>query len=176
LPNTKTIKTTKTKILRGRKRGGASDPYLARQKLATASVVTDEGDTAIMTRRIALRDNLFVDGQPPSFVSKNRETGEIPYPPQTADPVVRAADEPVDVDGVGTLLNFTRVLRGIPGLNTSFAIGLIRLDGGPVLTAPLVDWENSDLRSGARVSLVIGEIKRDASGNVFVGPKFRPAC
>jgi hypothetical protein len=129
-----------------------------------------------MSRRTALRDNLFVDGQPPRLVcSKSPETGEISYPPQTANPVLSAADEQVEVDGVGTLLNFTRVLRGIPGLNTSFAIGLIRLDAGPVLTAPLVDWENADLRSGARVSLVIGEIKRDASGNVFVGPKFRPA-
>jgi uncharacterized protein len=146
--------------------------------MATASVVTvDEGDTAIMTRRIAPRD-LFVEGPPPRLLcSKSRETGEISYPPQTANPSVRSADaiEQVEVDGTGTLLNFTRVLRGIPGLNTSFAIGLIRLDAGPVLTAPLVDWDNTELRNGARVSLVVGEIKRDASGNVFVGPKFRPA-
>jgi hypothetical protein len=25
------------------------------------------------------------------------------------------------------------------------------------------------------VALAIGEVKRDASGNVFVGPRFRPA-
>jgi uncharacterized OB-fold protein len=123
-----------------------------------------------MVRRIALRDDLFVEGPPPRLVcGKCLETGEISYP-------LRAdARDRVEVDGAGTLLNFTRVLRGIPGLNTSFAIGLIKLDAGPVLTAPLVDWENADLRSGARVSMVIGEIKRDASGNVFVGPKFRPA-
>ena len=70
---------------------------------------------------------------------------------------------------------FTRVLRGVPGLNQSFAIGLIKLDAGPVLNAPLVDWGNAELQKGTRVVLAIGEIKRDACGNVFVGPRFRPA-
>ncbi|WP_213771660.1 OB-fold domain-containing protein [Bradyrhizobium sp. dw_78] len=131
-----------------------------------------------MTKRNALRDAPFVEAPLPRLVcGRSRATGEIFYPPPSTNPEIHAADEiePVEIDGTGTLLNFTRVLRGIPGLNTSFAIGLIRLDAGPVLTAPLVDWEDADLRSGARVALVIGEIKRDASGNTFIGPKFRPA-
>ena len=52
---------------------------------------------------------------------------------------------------------------------------MIRLDAGPLLNAPLVDWEKDQLQKGARVVLAIGEVKRDASGNVFVGPRFRPA-
>jgi len=126
-----------------------------------------------MRRRTALRDSFFVEGTPPCLGgSRFRDTGEISFPQQSSasDP-----DERVEIEGAGTLLDFTRVLRGVPGLNNSFAIGLIKLDAGPVLNAPLVDWENAQLQKGARVVLAIGEIKRDASGSVFVGPRFRPA-
>jgi uncharacterized protein len=126
-----------------------------------------------MRRRTALRDNLFVEGTPPRLVaSKSRHTGEISYPRRSLD---SDADEQVEIDGTGTLLEFTRVLRGVPGLSNSFAIGLIKLDAGPVLNAPLVDWEKDQLQKGARVVLAIGEVKRDGCGNVFVGPRFRPA-
>jgi uncharacterized OB-fold protein len=124
-----------------------------------------------MGRRTARRDDSFVEAAPPCLVgSRSRQTGEISYPRRGLD-----ADEWVEIEGAGTLLDFTRVLRGVPGLSNSFAIGLIRLDAGPVLNAPLVDWEKDQLRKGARVVLAIGEVKRDASGNVFVGPRFRPA-
>ena len=124
-----------------------------------------------MGRRTARRDDSFVEGTPPCLVgSRSRHTGEISYPRRSLD-----ADERVEIEGSGTLLDFTRVLRGVPGLSNSFAIGLIRLDAGPVLNAPLVDWEKDQLQKGARVVLAIGEVKRDASGNVFVGPRFRPA-
>jgi uncharacterized OB-fold protein len=126
-----------------------------------------------MRRPTALPDSVFVEGTPPRLVGgRSRHTGEISYPLRSAD---SDADERVEIEGAGTLLEFTRVLRGVPGLNNSFAIGLIKLDAGPVLNAPLVDWENAQLRKGARVALVIGEVKRDASGNVFVGPRFRPS-
>jgi uncharacterized OB-fold protein len=133
----------------------------------------DEGDAAIMGRRTARRDDSFDEETPPCLVGgKSRHTGEISYPRRSS---VSDNDERVEIEGTGTLLDFTRVLRGVPGLSNSFAIGLIRLDAGPVLNAPLVDWENDQLRKGARVVLAIGEVKRDASGNVFVGPRFRPA-
>ena len=126
-----------------------------------------------MRRRTALRDSFFVEGTPPRRIgSRSRQTGEILYPWHSSD---SDTDERVEIEGAGTLLEFTRVLRGVPGLNNAFAIGLIKLDAGPVLNAPLVDWENAQLRKGARVALAIGEITRDASGNVFVGPRFRPA-
>jgi uncharacterized protein len=126
-----------------------------------------------MGRRTALRDGFYVEGTPPRLVGgKSRQTGEISYPRQSLD---SGADERIEIEGAGTLIDFTRVLRGVAGLNNSFAIGLIKLDAGPVLNAPLVDWENAQLKKGARVVLAIGEIKRDAGGNVFVGPRFRPA-
>ena len=126
-----------------------------------------------MGRRTALRDGFYVEGTPPRLVGgRSRQTGEISYPLRSLD---SSADERIEIEGTGTLLDFTRVLRGVAGLNNSFAIGLIKLDAGPVLNAPLVDWENAQLKKGARVVLSIGEIKRDACGSVFVGPRFRPA-
>ncbi len=126
-----------------------------------------------MRRRTALRDDFLVEGMPPRLVgSRSCHTGEISYPRRSSN---SDADERIEIEGAGTLLDFTRVLRGVPGLNNSFAIGLIKLDAGPVLTAPLVDWGKAELQKGARVTLAIGEIKRDASGSVFVGPRFRPA-
>jgi uncharacterized OB-fold protein len=126
-----------------------------------------------MGRRTARRDDFVIEGTPPRLVgSRSRHTGEISYPRRSSN---SDADDRVEIDGTGTLLDFTRVLRGVPGLNNSFAIGLIKLDAGLVINAPLVDWENAQLRKGARVVLAIGEVKRDASGNVFEGPRFRPA-
>src|SRR5262245_40223215 len=117
--------------------------------MAASSSSWDEGDAAIMGRRTARRDDSFVEGTPPCLVgSRSRHTGEISYPRRSVDSDV---DERVELEGSGTLLDFTRVLRGVPGLSNSFAIGLIRLDAGPVLNAPLVDWDKDQLRKGERV-------------------------
>lgn len=124
-----------------------------------------------------LRSDLFVEGPPPRLIgSRCRESGEIFYPVQTMNPVTHKVGtvERVEIDGAGTLVNFTRVLRGVPGFDTPFALGVIRLDAGPTLTAQLADWADVELRAGLRVELVIGQIKRDADGTVVVGPKFRP--
>ena len=83
-------------------------------------------------------------------------------------------DERVEIEGTGTLLDFTRVLRGVPGLNNSFAIGLIKLDAGPVLNAPLVDGKMSASEGRARGA---GDRRGQArcKRQRVVGPKFRPA-
>src|SRR6185437_4893715 len=110
----------------------------------TASSSSLTRDTISMRRRTALRDSFSVEGTPPRLVaSRSRQTGEISYPWQSSD---SDAGERVEIEGAGTLLDFTRVLRGVPGLNNAFAIGLIKLDAGPVLNAPLVDWKNDQLR------------------------------
>lgn len=82
--------------------------------------------------------------------------------------------ERAEIDGDGVLINFTRVLRGIPGFDTPFALGIIKLDAGPTLTAQLADWSDVNLRVGLRVELVIGPIKRDPDDTIVMGPKFRP--
>lgn len=130
-----------------------------------------------MTAARNLRDDLFVAGPPPRLLgSRCRETGEVFYPVQAMNPVTHKAGtmEPCEIEGTGELLNFTRVHRGMPGFETPLALGIVKLDAGPTLTAQLADWADVELRAGLRVDLVIGPIRHDPDGTAVIGPKFRP--
>ncbi len=130
-----------------------------------------------MIKTRPLRDDLFVEGEPPRLVgSRCRETGQVFFPAQAMNPETHKAGtmDRAEIDGGGVLLNFTRVLRGIPGFDTPFALGVVKLDAGPTLTAQLADWKDINLRTGLRVQLVIGPIKRDPDETIVMGPKFRP--
>lgn len=132
-----------------------------------------------MTETRPLRADLYAEGSPPRLIgSRCRETGEVFFPQQTMNPITHRAGtmERAEIDGAGTLVNFTRVLRSIPGFRTPFAIGVVKLDAGPTLTAQLHDWDGVDLFVGQHVDLVIGPIKHDANGTAVMGPKFRPAA
>ena len=130
-----------------------------------------------MTTPRIIADNLFVEGPPPRLLgSRCRETGEAFYPVQSMNPVTHKAGtmEVCEFAGGGTLQNFTKIHRGMPGFDSPFALGVIALDEGPVLTAQLADWDFENLRLGQRVELVIGTIKHDPDGTAVIGPKFRP--
>lgn len=124
-----------------------------------------------------LRAELFIDSSPPRLVgSRCSETGQLFFPVQAMNPVTQKAGTMVrvEIEGEGRLLNFTQVVRGMPGFESPFALGVIELDAGPILTAQLAEWKDIQLRSGMRVQLVIGPIKRDSDDTVVMGPKFRP--
>jgi uncharacterized OB-fold protein len=130
-----------------------------------------------MTKTRPLRADLFVEGERPRLVgSRCRETGQLFFPMQPMNPSTQKAGtmERAEIEGEGTLLNFTRVVRGMPGFDSPFALGVIELDAGPTVTAQLADWKDIELRTGMRVQLVIGPIKRDSDDTVVMGPKFRP--
>jgi uncharacterized OB-fold protein len=82
--------------------------------------------------------------------------------------------ETVSLNGRGTLISFTQVMRGMPGFESPYALGCIELDEGPTLIAQLQDWREVELRTNMPVKLVIGRIKEDEKGNTVVGPKFKP--
>lgn len=124
-----------------------------------------------------IRDRLYVEGPPPRLLgSRCRETGEYFYPVQAMNPVTRRADtmETVELSGEGVLLNWSVVSRAAPGFDSPYAMCIVRLEDGPVLTTQLSDWKDVDLRVGMRVELVIGPICRGADGITLLGPKFRP--
>jgi uncharacterized OB-fold protein len=130
-----------------------------------------------MTATRLIAENLFVEGPPPRLLgSRCRETGEAFYPVQIMNPVTRKTGTMEDCEfaGRGRLQNFTVINRGMPGFESPFALGVIELDEGPVLTAQLTDWNPESLAFGRRVELVIGTIKHDADGTEVIGPKFRP--
>lgn len=130
-----------------------------------------------MTKARAIRDDLFVEGPPARLLgSRCRETGEVFYPVQVMNPVTHRAGtmERVELSGEGTLLNFSKVSRSIPGFDSPYAIGVIRLQAGPTLTAQLADWQDVNLRTGMSVELIIGPVRHDSDGVALMGPKFRP--
>lgn len=130
-----------------------------------------------MTAARDLRPELFVKTVPPRLVcSRCTETDQLFYPIQAMNPVTSRAGTMVreEVEGGGKLLNFTHVVRGMPGFASPFALGVIELDAGPTITAQLTEWKDCELSMGMRVELVIGEIKRDADATVVIGPMFKP--
>lgn len=130
-----------------------------------------------MSKTRDLRADLFVDSSPPRLVcSRCSETGQLFFPVQAMNPVTQKAGTMVraEIEGEGKLLNFTQVVRGMPGFESPFALGVIELDAGPTLTAQLTDWKGVVLHAGMRVQLVIGPIKRDSDDTIVMGPKFRP--
>jgi hypothetical protein len=101
------------------------------------------------------------------------------FPPRRICPACRADGlQPFGFSGRGTLYSFTRVLQAPRGFASvaPYAVGMVRLEEGPLVTAPLADTEGVDLAIGLPVEMVTRKIK-DASENGFVvyGYKFRPA-
>ncbi len=130
-----------------------------------------------MTETRPIRDRLYVEGPPPRLLgSRCRDTGEYFYPVQAMNPVTHRADtmETVELSGEGVLLNYSVVSRAAPGFDSPYAMCIVQLDDGPVLTTQLSDWKDVELRVGMRVALVIGPICRGADGITLTGPKFRP--
>lgn len=102
------------------------------------------------------------------------------FPPRRICPSCRTETglRPFGFSGRGTLYSFTRVLQAPRGFASvaPYAVGMVRLEEGPLVTAPLADTEGVDLAIGLPVEMVTRKIK-DATENGFIvyGYKFRPA-
>jgi len=130
-----------------------------------------------MNQPQAIREGLFTDGASPELLgSRCRETGELFYPAQAMNPVTHRPGtmEPALLGRTGTLLNFGVVSRAAPGFSSPYAMGIIALDSGPVLTTQLEHWQASALQTGMAVELVVGTICTRPDGLPVVGPKFQP--
>lgn len=101
------------------------------------------------------------------------------FPPRTVCPACRTASgvEPCAFGGRGTLYSYTRVLQAPRGFGSlaPYAVGMVRLEEGPLVSAQLTDVEGLDLAIGMPVEMVTRKI-RDAEEHGFIvyGYKFRP--
>jgi uncharacterized OB-fold protein len=100
------------------------------------------------------------------------------FPPRTVCPGCRAEGlEPFAFSGRGTLYSFTRVVQPPRGFASvgPYAVGMVRLEEGPLVTAQLTDAEGVDLAIGMSVEMVTRKV-RDAAEHGFIlyGYKFRP--
>ena len=56
-----------------------------------------------------------------------------------------------------------------------YAIALIQLDEGPIVTAQLTDVDHGDIHIGMRVEMVTRRLREDSpEGQIIYGYKFRP--
>ncbi|MGH9748963.1 MAG: Zn-ribbon domain-containing OB-fold protein [Candidatus Polarisedimenticolia bacterium] len=111
--------------------------------------------------------------------SRCRGCSGLFFPPRPLCPACRKPEtlEPHRFSGRGTLYSFTRVTQAPRGFASlaPYAVAMVRLEEGPLLTAPLADVEGIDLAIGMPVEMVTRKI-RDAEehGYIVYGYKFRP--
>lgn len=82
-----------------------------------------------------------------------------------------------DLGGKGTIWSFT-VMYSVPGGfddQKPYAVALVRLDDGPMVTAQLTDVNNDAIAIGMRVEMVTRKLREDGDeGQIIYGYKFRP--
>ncbi len=61
--------------------------------------------------------------------------------------------------------------------NAPYAVALVKLDEGPILTSQLTDVEPAEVKIGQRVEMVTRKLREDGDerGMLIYGYKFRPA-
>lgn len=104
------------------------------------------------------------------------------FPPRSVCPQCRRESlgklEPLAMQGKGTVVSHTVVHEafGEFALQTPYALAIVRLDEGPMVTAQVVDVDPAAVKAGMRVEATFRRISQDGeAGVIHYGYKFRPA-
>ncbi len=102
------------------------------------------------------------------------------FPPRDVCPSCAGeAKTPYVFAGKGEVYSYTVVHDPPEGFeaNAPYAVALIKLDEGPLLTAQLTDVELAEVSIGQRVEMVTRKLREDGDerGMLVYGYKFRPA-
>ncbi len=87
--------------------------------------------------------------------------------------------EPFEFSGRGELYSFTTLFQAPLGFegNLPYAVGMIKLDEGPIVEAQLTDVNPEDLKIGQRLQMVTRKLRElGPEGLIVYGYKFRPAA
>lgn len=100
------------------------------------------------------------------------------FPPRKLCPDCRSTNlETYLFAGSGTLYSYSQMTQSPRGFANvgPYAVGMVRLDEGPLIMAQLTDVEGVELRIGMPVEMVTRKIQEDsAHGYIVYGYKFRP--
>ncbi len=100
------------------------------------------------------------------------------FPGRRICPDCRSQDvEPYQFRGRGTLYSFTNVQQPPRGFGSigPYAVGMVRLEEGPLVTSQLTDVDGVDLVIGMEVEMVTRKIQDSSEhGYIVYGYKFRP--
>ncbi|QGR19377.1 Zn-ribbon domain-containing OB-fold protein [Stygiolobus azoricus] len=106
-----------------------------------------------------------------------KKCGNVFYPYQGICGKCGSVDvEKVKAKGTGTLLEYTVLYQTRDGFEKQvpIVIGLIRLDEGVDIVAPLTDVEVNEIKEGVRVEAVLRRLRSDSvNGLIQYGIKFR---
>jgi hypothetical protein len=94
-----------------------------------------------------------------------------------AQPLAETGDaELIPLSGKGTVYSYTTVTAPAEAFEAfaPYALALIKLDEGPLVTAQLTDLDAAP-EIGLRVEMVVRKLRADGPrGIIIYGPKFRP--
>ena len=100
------------------------------------------------------------------------------FPPREVCTECRSTDmTPHEFDGHGELYSFTVLHQAPLGYESQlpYAIGMVKLDEGPMLEAQLTDGNLDDLKIGQRVEVITRKLREyGEQGAIVYGYKFRP--
>ncbi len=99
------------------------------------------------------------------------------FPPRQVCTECRGTEfEPFTFSGRGELYSFTTLHQAPAGFEsyTPYAVGMIRLDEGPLVEAMLTDASEDELEIGQRMEMVTRRIREESERGVLIyGYKFR---
>jgi uncharacterized OB-fold protein len=108
-----------------------------------------------------------------------RSCGARAFPPRAVCVSCRSADVTAAAfSGRGRLYSFTRVVQPPRGFASvaPYAVGMVRLEEGPLVTAQLADTDGVDLHIDMEVEMVTRKVREASENGVIVyGYKFRPS-
>jgi uncharacterized OB-fold protein len=100
------------------------------------------------------------------------------FPPREVCTECKSTDmTPHEFDGRGELYSFTILHSAPQGYEgqVPYAIGMVKLDEGPMLEAQLTDANFDELKIGQRVEVVTRKLREyGEQGAIVYGYKFRP--
>jgi uncharacterized OB-fold protein len=101
------------------------------------------------------------------------------FPPRDVCPDCEApAKEPFDFSGRGEVYSYSTVYSAPSGFEelVPYAVALVRLEEGPMVTAQLTDVDLGDVHVGMPVEMVTRRVREDGKeGTIVYGYKFRPS-
>ncbi|AAY80695.1 Zn-ribbon domain-containing OB-fold protein [Sulfolobus acidocaldarius] len=110
-------------------------------------------------------------------LGKCKKCGNIKFPYQKICEVCGSLDvEKIFSKGTGSLVDYTILYQPRDGFEkqSPMIVGLVRLDEGVNIVAPITDAEPSKLKEGVRVEAVFRRMRNDSyNGLIQYGIKFR---
>ncbi|MBP1357826.1 MAG: Zn-ribbon domain-containing OB-fold protein [Sulfolobus sp.] len=110
---------------------------------------------------------------------KCEDCGNITFPYQQACSKCGSSKvKPIKLSGEGTLIDYTVSYQSRDGFEkvSPLYVGLIQLDEGLTIVAPLTDVDVTQIKEGMRVKTTLRRLRSDSSNGLIVyGIKFRPA-